>query len=132
MFRRLRELWALPAEFRVLRAKVTETLHRVTELYAQETAYLHRCAKERNEYRAQAEELRSTVRQLEPLQAAMEMAGNRRVFGGSIDVDYDKLANALGPEGEAELLKTLKDRARKPVAKRTPAKAKPRANGTRP
>ena len=53
---------------------------------------------------------REMIGQIQPLRDAistLEGAGVRRTFGGAIDVDYDRLLNALGKDGEAELARTI-------------------------
>jgi hypothetical protein len=42
--------------------------------------------------------------------STVEAAGISRKFGSRIDVDYDKLLNNLGPDGEAEMMRTIKIR----------------------
>lgn len=42
--------------------------------------------------------------------STVEAAGIQRKFGSRIDVDYDKLLNNLGADGEAEMMRTIKSR----------------------
>ncbi len=42
--------------------------------------------------------------------STIEAAGISRKFGSRIDVDYDKLLDNLGADGEAEMMRTIKSR----------------------
>ncbi len=42
--------------------------------------------------------------------STVEAAGISRKFGSRIDVDYDKLLDNLGVDGEAEMMRTIKSR----------------------
>ncbi len=56
---------------------------------------------------------RTLVEQQDKLRAfvsTVEAAGIQRKFGSRIDVDYDKLLNNLGVDGEAEMMRTIKSR----------------------
>ena len=56
---------------------------------------------------------KSLIEQQDTLRAfvsTVEAAGISRKFGSRIDVDYDKLLNNLGPDGEAEMIRTIKTR----------------------
>lgn len=68
-----------------------------------------------------------TVDAMQPLRDAintLEGAGIRRKFGGVIDIDYDKMLTALGPDGERELADTIKKRTKsRPKGKGPTAKA---------
>lgn len=66
-----------------------------------------------NALSAAAASHKSLIEQQDTLRAfvsTVEAAGIQRKFGSRIDVDYDKLLNNLGADGEAEMMRTIKSR----------------------
>ncbi len=100
-------------EIRHLKSRITELLddkRQVTEMLADAHAEVSLFRSEATGIRKQADQVQQKELSIAALVATMEQCGIKRKFGGSIDVDYDALLNALGTGGEAELRRTINQR----------------------
>lgn len=120
MIRFFRALWRLPA-WMDAQSDYLNSIATRSDSVGRDLRDIHDAVKEAT---GQHKRLVEQQDRLRAFAEAVESAGVKRKYGGTIDVDYDKLLNALGPQGEREMGRTLKAR-RDAARRRLKVKAKP-------
>lgn len=101
--------WLLSSLF----SKIKDLAGQIGRLHTQMTMTSTEVRRLREKLHEENSRLNIKYAELKAHSEALEIAGVRRKFGGTIDIDYDKFLNALGPFDEKELKRVIEDRAKK-------------------